>query len=79
MFLFHHNCSGGRAGGTAGVVVAARLTENPNISVLLVEAGNKYAIPELINRFTLNKLTQQRDADGPYHCSLACSAGVHSS
>ncbi|CAN8100573.1 unnamed protein product [Discula destructiva] len=27
-------------GGTAGLVVAARLTENPNISVLVLEAGN---------------------------------------
>lgn len=29
-------------GGTAGAVVAARLAENPNFSVLLIEAGNKY-------------------------------------
>jgi choline dehydrogenase len=30
-------------GGTAGNVVAARLAENPNISVLVIEAGFGYA------------------------------------
>ena len=30
-------------GGTAGLVVAARLSENPDISVCVVEAGNDHS------------------------------------
>lgn len=30
-------------GGTAGCVVAGRLAENPNVKILVVEAGQKYA------------------------------------
>jgi len=30
-------------GGTAGCVVAGRLAENPNVKILVVEAGLKYA------------------------------------
>lgn len=28
-------------GGTAGCVVAGRLAENPNVSILVIEAGQK--------------------------------------
>jgi len=30
-------------GGTAGCVVAGRLAENPNVSILVIEAGQKYS------------------------------------
>jgi choline dehydrogenase len=30
-------------GGTAGCVVAGRLAENPHVSMLVIEAGKKYA------------------------------------
>lgn len=36
------------ATGTSGCALAARLTENPNINVLLLEAGGRY----IINSFT---------------------------
>jgi len=41
--------SGMLPGGTAGAVIANRLTENPNVSVLVLEAGNAYVDIDEIN------------------------------
>lgn len=32
-------------GGTAGLCVAGRLAENPDLSILVIEAGPEYAVP----------------------------------
>ena len=53
-------------GGTAGCVLAARLSEDPDHSVLLLEAGDRDHHPEIHIPATFSRLFQT-DADWNYH------------
>jgi choline dehydrogenase len=42
-------------GGTAGCAVAGRLAENPKVSVLVIEAGQKYldsSLPDIFSSYS---------------------------
>lgn len=54
-------------GGTSGLVVAARLTEDPNTSVLVLEAGDEHTNDPRIRTPALwLPLLQQEDFDWGY-------------
>ena len=75
-------------GGTAGLVVAARLTENPNISVAVLEAGENRMndknvstpslYPTLVSRLSRPYGSQEKTARWSLslYSSLLCSSLV---
>ncbi len=61
-------------GGSAGCVLAARLSEDPDVSVLLLEAGDRDVRPEIHIPATFSKLFQS-EADWNYHTVPQAGAG----
>ena len=59
-------------GGTAGCVLAARLTENPDVSVLLIEAGKRDRHPLIHIPAGFAKLTA-----GPYEWGFSTAGQKH--
>lgn len=51
-------------GGSAGAILASRLSEDPNLSVLLIEAG--VSKPSLLDIPALGPLSQLSDLDWQY-------------
>lgn len=54
-------------GGTAGLVVANRLTEDPNVHVLVLEAGSSHAEDPRVNIPALWTTLMGSEADWKYH------------
>lgn len=67
-------------GGTAGCVLANRLSENPDINVLLIEAGNIFSpmamVPLLASQQQKTAADWQLETTPQKHSSIGCKKHV---
>lgn len=67
-------------GGTAGCVLASRLSENPDINVLLIEAGNTFSpmamVPLFASQQQKTSTDWQLETTPQKHSSIGCKKQV---